>query len=55
MTMMGFYHGEDESAYEYVEDAGHVGKTQLALSRRLPLLLALGPVVPPPVVVSSSF
>ena len=23
MTMMGFYHGEDESAYEYVEDAGH--------------------------------
>ena len=55
MTMTRLYHGEDESAYEYVEDAGHVGKTQLALGRRLPLLLALGPVVPPPAIVSCGF
>ena len=55
LTMTGLYHGEDKSAYEYIEDAGHVGKTQLALGRWLPLLLALRPVVPPPVIVSSSF
>ena len=40
-------HGKYEAANKYVEDSCHMGKAQLALCRRLLLLLALRSVVPP--------